>query len=255
MVLGGLDLAQPMVWLYLLAALGLANLWWKRRESRRRLLLLTVPFVLLSVLCSPLAAYLALGSLEWSYPPLQERPEDVEAIVVLSGYVRVLDEEGTQVELGIDTLYRCLRAAEVYHQGKPCPVVVSGGRTDPAAPGPPLAVAMREFLLKLGVRSCDLLVEDRSRNTYENAVETCRLLDERGLHRIVLVTDAAHLKRAAGCFRKLGAEVVPCGCRYRAARMEWSIGAFLPDPGAAQGSKEACHEWLGATWYSLRGRL
>ncbi len=245
------DLTQPTVWLYLLLVLGLVKLW-RNRQGNRRLLWVLVPFVLLSAACTPLVAYLTLGLLEWPYPPLQERPE-VDAIVVLSGYVRVLDE-GAQVELGEDTLYRCVRAAEVYHQGKPCPVVVSGGKVDPSAPGPALAVPMRDFLLRLGVASSDLIVEDRSRNTYENAVESCRLLAERGLKRIVLVTDAAHLRRASGCFRKQGVAVVPCGCRYRARRLEWSIRTCLPDPAMAQGCQEAWHEWVGTAWYAAHLR-
>ncbi len=249
------DLAQPAALLVLLTALAVANLWRKPRVGRRRLLLLTIPFVLLLVWCTPVVGYLTLGSLEWRYPPLDKRPEDVEAIVVLSGYVRVLDEEGTQVELGEDTLYRCLRAAEVYRQGKPCPIVVSGGKVDADAPGPALAVVMRDFLRQQGVADGDLIVEDRSRTTYENAVECCRLLNERGIHRIVLVTDATHLGRASACFRKQGADVVPCGCRYRAARLEWSVPTFLPDPAAARGSAEACHEWLGTAWYRLCGRM
>lgn len=247
------DLARPTVLLSLLAALALANLWRKRQESRRRLLLLTVPFVLLFVWCLPVTSYLALGSLEWSQPPLEERPADAEAIVVLSGYLRVLDEKGTQVELGEDTLYRCLKAAEVYHEGKPCPVVVSGGKVDSATPGPSLAAAMRDFLREQGVAASDLIVEDRSRTTYENAVESCRLLDERGIHKIVLVTDAAHLRRAVACFHKQGADVVPCGCRYRALGIDWAR-AFLPDPAAARGCRDACHEWLGIGWYRLNGR-
>jgi uncharacterized SAM-binding protein YcdF (DUF218 family) len=247
-------LAQPGVLLSLLMALALANLWRKRRETRRRLLLLTVPAALLALWCTPVLGYLLFGSLERPYPPLKERPADAEAIVVLSGYLRVLDEGGTQVELGGDTLYRCLRAAEVYRQGKPCPVLVSGGKVDPDAPGPALAVAMRDFLRGQGVAEGDLIVEDRSRTTYENAVESCRLLAERGLHKIVLVTDACHMYRAAGCFRKQGAEVVPCGCRYRAARMDWSPWAFVPNPGAAGGSQDALHEWLGSAWYRLLGR-
>jgi uncharacterized SAM-binding protein YcdF (DUF218 family) len=248
-------LAQPTVLLVLLTALAVANLWRKHKESRRRLLLLTIPFVLMVVWWTPAVSYLTLGSLEWGYPPLDKRPEDVEAIVLLSGYVRVLDEEGTQVELGEDTLYRCLRAAEVYRQGKPIPMVVSGGKVDPDAPGPALAVAMRDFLRQQGVPNSDLIVEERSRTTYENAVECCRLLDERGIHRILLVTDATHLARAAACFRARGADVVPCGCRYRAARMMWSVGAFVPDPAAAGGTQDAVHEWLGRAWYRLRGRM
>jgi uncharacterized SAM-binding protein YcdF (DUF218 family) len=219
-------------------------------------LLFTFLFVLLSVLSTPVASYLALGTLEWPYPPLEERPKEIEAIVVLSGYIRMSDEAGgNQVELGVDTLYRCIKTSEAYKQGKPCPVLVSGGKIDLSSPGPPLAEPMREFLLELGVNDRDILVESRSRNTNENAIEACRLLDTLGLHRILLVTDAAHLKRAVGCFRKQGFEVVPCGCRYRARQMTWSVGSFLPTPSAAEGFGEAWHEWLGLAWYGLCGRL
>jgi len=117
-------------------------------------------------------------------------------------------------------------------------------------------VAMRDFLLQQpGISESDLIVEGRSGTTYENAVETRRLLDERGIHKVVLVTDAPHLGRAVACFRKQGMDVVPCGCRYRTGRMEWSVGMFVPDLGSSGGCQEALHEWLGTAWYRLRGRL
>jgi uncharacterized SAM-binding protein YcdF (DUF218 family) len=250
------DLAHPVFLLGLLVVLATANLWRKRRETRRRLLLLTVPLALFAVWCMPVVSYLALGSLEWQYPHLEERPDDAEAIVVLGGYVRLEDDEGKRFKVGGDSRRRCERAAEVYRQGKPLPVVVSGGKVDPDAPGPAVAVAMRDFLLLPGqdVPASDLIVEDRSRTTYENAVETCRLLGERGIRKIILVTDADSLHRATACFRKQGCEVVPCGCGYH-PRLQWSASAFLPDLGAAAGSQEAFHEWLGITWYRLRGWL
>jgi len=52
------------------------------------------------------------------------------------------------------------------------------------------------FLVKLGVPATDVLVEDRSRTTSENAVETQKLLALRGISKILLVTDAAHDLRA-----------------------------------------------------------
>jgi uncharacterized SAM-binding protein YcdF (DUF218 family) len=249
-------LLQPGFLLGLLVLLAAANLWRKRRETRRRLLLLTIPLGLLALWCTPVLNHLAVASLESPYPPLEECPPDAEAIVVLSGYIQLLDDAGTQYELGGDTLYRCLRAAEVYRQGKHCPVVLSGGKVDPDAPGPPLAVAMRDFLRQQpDIRDAELVVEGHSTTTYENAVETRRLLDERGIHKVVLITDAPHLGRAVACFRKQGIDVVPCGCRYRTGRMEWSVGMFVPDLGSSGGCQEALHEWLGTAWYRLRGRL
>ena len=248
------ELVQPLVLLNLLVLLGLVNLWRKRRESCRRLLLPTAAFLLLSLGCTPIFSYLLLASLESRYPPLQTRPDNIQAIVVLGGWVKILDEAGLQVELGEDTLSRCLKAAEVYHQGTPCPVVVSGGKVDPEVPGPSLATSMRNLLVRLGVPSEEVILEDRSRTTYENAVQTCQLLRERNLNRILLVTDAGHLTRAVGCFRQQGVEGVPCSCNYRAVWEGWRAIDFLPNPRAARGVGYACHEWLGIFWYWVQGR-
>ena len=77
-------LLQPYLLLYLLAALALANLWRKRCETRGRLTVLTLAFVLLALASTPAVSYLALGSLEWQYPPGGQRPADTEVIVVLA---------------------------------------------------------------------------------------------------------------------------------------------------------------------------
>jgi uncharacterized SAM-binding protein YcdF (DUF218 family) len=249
------ELLQPFVLLYLLMVLLLLGLWRKWREHRRLLLGLTLAFLLLTLCSLPAVNYLALGSLEWSYPPLQQAPEDAQAIVVLAGYIRPADDVRSEPELGEDTLYRCLRAAELYRQGKRRPVVVSGGAVDAAWSGPLIAPHMRDFLVQLGVSSGDVIVEDQSRTTWENAVQTQKLLQPLGIAKVVLVTDAAHLPRAVRCFRKQGLDVTPCGCRYRATSFRASLPAFLPDPAAAGGLLEAWHEWLGLAWYWLHGRI
>jgi len=249
------DLLQPFVLLYLLTALLLLNLWRKRREDRRRLLALTVAFFLFSLCCVPAMGYLGLGSLEWPYPPLEERPKDAQAIVVLAGYIRPARAGQTRPEMAEDTLCRSIRASEVYHQGPPCPILVSGGPLDAEGLGPTCAPLMRDFLVELGVPASDVIVEDRSRTTWENAVESGKLLEARGLHKIVLVTDAAHLFRAVRCFRKQGLDVVGCGCRYRATAFPNELSAYLPSPSGGRGLHDAWHEWLGTAWYWLHGRV
>jgi len=248
-------LADPFLILYLLTALALVNLWRKRMETRRRLWLLTVPFIGLTLVCMPAVSHLALGTLEWRYPPSYERPPEIEAIVVLASEMRPPDEAGFEAELGEGSIFRCLHAAKLYHRGGPCPVIASGGKVDPSAPGPTLAELMREFLLKLGVAEGDLIVEDRSRTTYENAAQSAALLKERGIERVQLVSDAMHLLRAEMCFRKQGLEVVPSGCNYRATDWSWGLFGFLPSPSAAKSIERVTHEWLGIVWYWLKGRI
>lgn len=246
------DLLQPFVFLYLLAGIVLFKLWRQRREQRRLLLILTATLCTLYLGSTPLVSYLAFASLEGSYPPREHRPDDAQAIVILSGYVRPAAGVRSRRELGEDTLYRCLEGAELYHQGEPRLVLVSGGTANDATP--PCAPLMRDFLLKLGVAATDILVEDRSRTTWENAVESSKLLEQRGIRKIVLVTDAAHLLRAERCFRKQGMEVVPWGCRYRTKGFSLGLKSFLPSPKGSAGLVDAAHEWLGLAWYWLRGR-
>ena len=249
------QLLQPFVSLACLTLLGAAVLWWRRRETRPRLLLVTVPLVCLAVMSTPVVSYLALGSLEWQYPPCYDTPREAETIVVLSGHVRPPDRIRLRAELGDNTLGRCLHAAELYDQGKPCLVVLCGGKVDPSTAGPTFAAAMCDFMVQQGVARSDLLLEDQSRTTYENAVETARLLRGRGIEKIVLVTSATHMQRAERCFRSQGFDVRASGCRYRATQFRWSLSQFLPDAGSARDVEDVAHEWLGLFWYWLHGRI
>jgi uncharacterized SAM-binding protein YcdF (DUF218 family) len=248
------ELVRPSVLLFLLAGLTLLVQWRKGVFDRGRLFVVGLPLFLLLLCYIPAVGYLALGSLEWRYAAVAQRPRDIDGIVVLGGYVRPVDKAGTIVEPGEDTLFRCLKAAELYRQGKPCPILVSGGKVDPEAPGPSCAAEMRDVLVSMGARPGDLILEEQSRSTYENAVECSRLLRERRLSQVLLVTDAAHLRRAAACFRKQGVEVTPCGCRFRATYLE-GFRSFVPSSGTPEDVDDAWHEWVGLAYYAATGKI
>jgi uncharacterized SAM-binding protein YcdF (DUF218 family) len=248
------EFLQPYAILFLVTGFALLRLWHRRQETRARLLWVSVPFAILFVISLPAVADPVLGSLEWKYPPLGERPADVQAIVVLASYVYPPAGEGGLPELDESTANRCRMAAQLYRQGRAIPVLATGGSANPGK-DPVCAVAMRDFLVQLGVPAADVVVEGDSQTTYENAVNSKKILAERGISRVVLLTDAAHLYRSVGCFRKQGLEVIPCGCRYRAEYLEFSLAKFLPKVRAVEACQRACHEWLGVLWYWLRGRL
>jgi uncharacterized SAM-binding protein YcdF (DUF218 family) len=246
-------LLRPTLLAYVIMALALAWLWRKRREDRRRLLWVIVPFVLVTLLSVPAVAYLALGTLEWAYPPAAEVPERPEVLVVLSGSMVAPDGAPDQAEVGPDTFYRCMHALALYRQAGGCPVLLSGGLAPEAPQGPTLAETMRRFFLQLGVKPQDLIKEDRSLTTHENAVECAKLLETRSVRRVVLVTDAKHLWRASQCFRQQGIEVVPAACNHYMARFQSRWENYLPSPHGAARFLDAFHEWLGILYYKLRG--
>lgn len=246
---------RPFTILILLEAFALVRLWRRRRETSAHLWLATIPFVLLILISSPAVSYSSFASLESALQPLIRRPDETQALVVLAGSMSASNAKRPEPELTIDSIYRCLHAAELYHRGPRCPIMLSGGHAPHEPDSPPLSHLMREFMVKLGVEADDLLVEDRSTTTYENAVQCYKLLDARQVRRIVLVTDASHMKRAASCFASVGFTVVPAPCSFRTGRFDVRLSEFIPTPDAAVGVDEAAHEWLGLVWYWLHGRL
>ena len=123
---------------------------------------------------------------------------------------------------------RVARAVELYRAGAAPLLLLSGGGSGPVAE----ADIMRDLALTAGVPEAALLCERASRNTVENALNTARLLRQRGMTRIVLVSDRSHLPRAALLFRRAGLDVVgragiPAGSSARAvAAAVYEFGAL-----------------------------
>lgn len=246
---------QTLALLYLLAGAALGDLWRRRRETRGRLIVLTFLFATLLAVSTPAVVYPVVWVLERPYPPVARRPREAQAIVVLSGGILEPDALRRKPVLAEDTLYRCLHAAELYHDGPPCPVIVTGGALDPESDKPPVAPSMRDLLVRLGINHADVIVEPSARTTFENADECRKILTEKGLGKVILVTEAVHMDRALRCFRKSGVDAVPAACSHRATGFKLEAAAFIPTPGAIKDFNAALHEWLGLAWYRVRGRI
>src|SRR5690606_30182135 len=74
--------------------------------------------------------------------------------------------------------------------------------------------AMTELLVALGVPEEAILPEDRSRNTYENALYVRELLAQADSNEIVLVTSALHMPRSVAIFERQGFSVTPAPVDY-----------------------------------------
>ena len=105
------------------------------------------------------------------------------------------------------------------------------------------AGAMRDTLLRnFGVDA--RWVDDQAYDTFENARNSVRLLKADGVHRIVLVTSAAHLWRSVHEFTDAGIEVFPAPSGVLAPR-NFGITRFMPNPEALMRSHAALYEMLG----------
>ena len=109
---------------------------------------------------------------------------------------------------------RFIQTLALYKQGKIKKIVVSGSRV---VDGKVVqSTFVKEQFMQCGVPETDVLLDNLSKNTYENGVFSKRLLDSAGLRApFVLITSAMHDPRAKKVFIKAGVPVVSFPCCYQ----------------------------------------
>jgi uncharacterized SAM-binding protein YcdF (DUF218 family) len=186
--------------------------------------------------------------LEYPYPvqPFQKDPLP-QAIVVLGGGTFPPQFERPYGLADRDTFEHCEMAVWLYKQVGPLPVLgCEGVHGKPAYPS-----VMRELLRGGGIPDEMIWIEDQSTNTRENALYGSKILQEHGIQRIALVTDAQSMRRAAACFRKFGITIRPVPSEF--GELEFTMGDFIPNWKAIRRNERTLHETLGLAWYSLKG--
>ena len=181
-------------------------------QIRRRAFIIAALLILWLSSTSGFSNLLA-RSLEWRYKPPEVIPLG-EVIVLLGGGTepKAYPRSGVEMNGAGD---RVIYAAQLFKEGKAPLILLSGGEITWMNDGSTTpAEDMAEILLSMDVPQDALIVEDLSRNTYENALYAKELLDERGISKILLVTSAMHMPRSVSLFEAQGFEVTPLPVDY-----------------------------------------
>jgi uncharacterized SAM-binding protein YcdF (DUF218 family) len=233
----------------LLAALGMLL----ARRRRAAGSTLAIAGLVLAYLLSThgMGMLLARALLPPQTPITVQQLQQVQAIVILGGGVLPLAPEYGTPQLGLQSMQRLRYGAWLARRsGKPLAFSGGLGWADRDQQREPEATVARRVLQEeYGLRL--RWAEDRSRDTAENADGSAQLMQPAGVRRIALVTDAIHMARAAGEFRRAGFEVTPAptGLPAPASRplLEW-----FPSPDGLQLCWQAMREALGRAVASLR---
>ncbi|MEO0867355.1 MAG: YdcF family protein [Cyanobacteria bacterium J06642_11] len=241
--------------------LGLALIWlWK--FPHRSLFAIATALLILFCTSNPLIASHFVKTLEWRYLPPDPVPA-AEAIVVLGGSTHAQSPPRPWVEI-LDSGDRILYSVKLYQDGMAPLIVFSGGRIYWKDGGPPEAEDMTKIALAMGVPERNILQENDSLNTYQNAVNTAKILQQRKIDTILLVTSAIHMPRARAIFAKQGFNVTAAPTDYWVTRQSLaemqgiSFGTILnvfPNSEALDFFTRAVKEYVGLAVYRLRGWL
>jgi uncharacterized SAM-binding protein YcdF (DUF218 family) len=193
-----------------------------------------------------------MGTLEDGYPPKAlSVAAEADAIVLMGGAIRGDTHMGTLGDMN-QQADRLIHALALYKAGKAPRLVVTGG----GAPGTRSeAEIMLDLLVLMGVPPRAILLEDKSRNTHQNAVHTAQMLENLGINKILLVTSAFHMRRSEALFKAKGLEVIPAPTDYQRLVGPVTMPSWLPSVGNLWQTTHAVHEHLGYWVYRFRGWL
>lgn len=212
--------------------------------------------IVLLALCafSPLGNLL-LYALESRFPPWNAAQGAPDGIVVLGGPIDADLSVAHDAPVITSAADRIISAAALAHKYPDARIVLSGGSPnlfDNDAREADYAVTIFE---SLGVDKSRLLLDRRSRNTYENALFSKALAVPKAGERWLLVTSAFHMPRAVGLFRKVGFAVEPYPVDWHLGRSAPAILAFNSRAIDGLGRTDvAVREWIGLVAYWIAGR-
>ena len=178
----------------------------------------------------------------------------VTGIIVLGGGEDAYVGQARQAHALTDAGERISEAVELARRLPNARVIFSGGSADLAGGGPTEAVAVVGMWTGMGIARERILAEDRSRDTFENAVFTRELVRPQPGQRWLLITSATHMPRAMGIFRKAGFAVEPWPVDYRTSGWADAYRWFYVPADGLRRLDLVTREYVGLLAYRITGR-
>lgn len=152
---------------------------------------------------------------------------------------------------------RITHTLQLYNQGKIKHILVSGGLGFQQKSTSVAAERLRNFLLMAGVPDDDITVEPNAANTYENAVNSAKILrEEFPDQRYLLITSAFHMKRSSLCMKAQGISIDTFPAGFRTDRPTPKFDdLFIPRAEAINRWELILKELAGLATYRLMGYL
>jgi uncharacterized SAM-binding protein YcdF (DUF218 family) len=234
-------LSKPIFWVFILLISALIF-----KTKRRKLLIYTI-----SIFWVFSNSFIADSCARiWETP--RYTPIEIYDVGIVLGGIADYDNI-TQAHNFNKHADRIMDAQQLYHQGKIKKILISGGSGWLFNDGYIEANAMRDYLLLNQIPDEDILIENTSRNTKENAFNSAEILrKEYPKGKFLLITSANHMKRAQFCFEKAGiittAFPTDCTTSYTNFGVEYM---FLPRVNALEVWENLIHEWIGYLVYKI----
>jgi uncharacterized SAM-binding protein YcdF (DUF218 family) len=195
---------------------------------------------------------------QWEIPAVHEDQflqKDLDGVIILGG-LSFWDNQLKRIQFSKSS-DRLMQGLMLYKKGIGKKLIISGGSGSLTYPDDRESVFIKDYLVKIGLKSNEILIEKESKNTRENAVFTKALLDSCGMKgTFLLVTSGYHMKRSVACFEKAGMKVIPFSTDRYCGERKYNLDHLLiPNSGILLAWDTLMHEWIGYVTYKIAGYI
>jgi uncharacterized SAM-binding protein YcdF (DUF218 family) len=228
----------------------------RKRKPRTGKFLLRKGIILSLILTNPFIIDRLLSWWEVTPYPSNQLTEVYDAGILLGGSMKYYDETSQRPVYSLSA-DRLLQTLALYREGKIRKIILTGGSGQMLVPHHRESQYVREVLLGGGVKEDDILIENESRNTYENAKMTAELIREKNIDgKFLIITSAFHMRRTVACFKKAGLDAAEFPVDPKAVPFHPSpYRTVMPDPFAFVLWNQLVHEWVGMGAYKVAGYI
>ena len=188
--------------------------------------------------------------------PMEEVSNDYEVGIVLGGVTNLekLPKDRVYFHKGAD---RITHAVQLYKMGKIKKIMVTGGSSNLINTEFKEGDNLFNFLVLTGVDEVDIIIENQSRNTHENAVLSSQILELKyPTQKHLLITSGFHLRRALLCFDKTDLKVDGFSADFYSHERSFALDIMLvPDPKSFSDWQIIIKELLGLITYWIVGYI
>ena len=241
---------SPFNWLLIFILLTFI---FKNPVKKKKLIILTVIWFL--IFSNPYIIHKL--TINWQVPKkVFVAGEQYPVGIVLSGFVG-FEFKSKQGYYGAAS-DRFIQALRLYQQKQIKKILIAGGSgsLDKTRQQFKEADFVKEQLQEMGIPAEDILCDNQSRNTYENAINSKKLLDSLQIKGpYLLITSAMHMKRSVQVFHKAGIDIIAYPCNYNAIdNPQLFSEAIIPSYKSFESWDNYLKEVVGLLVYKLTGK-
>lgn len=241
---------NPVIWILILLAIGL---FLKNKTKAKKFLFASFfAFIFFSnnFIVDALIRW-------WEIPPVctESLKPKYDVALVLGGGMVTIDRDMDRITFRHNT-DRIMQAIDLYHAGKVKSILISGGAGHLVYRDIIESELLKDFFIRNGVPDSVMIVENKSDNTYQNAVCSKEILKKMDNPSVLLITSSMHMRRSMAIFKKQGIifDIYPTNPLVGKWRFD-ILYIMIPSTDAFKRWDMLIHEVWGYVVYKIMGYL